>query len=69
MAFKITNPLKQAKTSGFGPSTAFGGSMNPELTKSKTSSKKVMKDGQKNKTHGAGNTGNWSAHQFNKRTQ
>ena len=26
--------------------------------------KKVMKDGTKNKTHGAGNTGNWQANQF-----
>ena len=69
MAFKMRNPLKQAKTSGFGPSTAFGGSGNPELTKSKTSNKKVMTDGPKNTVHGAGKTGNWSAWQFNKRTQ
>ena len=56
MAFKMRNPLKQAKTSGFGPSTAFGGSMNPELAKSKTSNKKkVMKDGPKNTVHGRSN--------------
>lgn len=66
MAFKMTNPLKQAKTSGFGPSTAFGGSMNPELTKSKTYNKKVTKDGQKNTVHGVdlGKDPNWQ--QFKK---
>ena len=26
--------------------------------------KKIMKDGPKNKVHGAGNTGNWQPHQF-----
>ena len=35
MAFKMTNPFKQAKTSGFGPSTAFGGVKNLELVKTK----------------------------------
>jgi hypothetical protein len=28
--------------------------------------KKIMKDGSKNKVHGAGNTGNWQPHQFRK---
>ena len=28
--------------------------------------KKIMKDGPKNKVHGAGNTGNWQPHQFKK---
>ena len=40
------------KRSGFGPSTAFGGVKNPELTKTKKpSSKKVFKDGPKNRVH------------------
>jgi len=61
------SPAKQAKKSGLGPSTAFGGVKNPELIKSKkTKSKKVMKDGLKNRTHGAGDTGNWQPHQFKK---
>ena len=30
------------------------------------SNRKVMKDGVKNKTHGAGDTGNWQPHQFKK---
>jgi len=53
------------KKDGFGPSTAFGGVKNPELVKTKkTKSKKVMKDGPKNRVHGAGDTGNWQPHQF-----
>jgi len=35
------------KKSGFGPSTAFGGATNPELTNNKSKNKKVMKDGPK----------------------
>ena len=59
------SPAKQAKKSGLGPSTAFGGVKNPELVKTKkTKSKKVMKDGPKNRVHGAGDTGNWQPHQF-----
>ena len=51
MAFKMTNPFKQAKTSGSGPSTAFGGVKNPELVKTKkTKHKKVMEDGYVNPT-------------------
>ena len=54
------------KRSGLGPSTAFGGVKNPELVKDKKKpfSKKVMKDGPKNRTHGAGDTGNWQANEF-----
>ena len=56
-----------SKMSGLGPRTAFGGVKNPELVKKKkTKSKKVMKDGPKNRTHGAGDTGNWQPHQFKK---
>ena len=51
MAFKMRNPFKQAKTSGFGPSTAWGGVKNPELVKTKkTKHKKVMEDGYVNST-------------------
>ena len=54
-----------SKMSGLGPRTAFGGVKNPELVKKKkTKSKKVMKDGPKNRTHGAGDTGNWQPNQF-----
>ena len=35
-------------------------------TEARGNRNKVMKDGLKNKTHGAGNTGNWQAHQFRK---
>ena len=35
------------KQSGFGPSTAFGGATNPELTNNQPKSRKVMKDGKK----------------------
>ena len=56
-----------SKKSGFGPSTAFGGSKNSELVKNKkVKTKKVMKDGVKQQVHGAGNTGNWQPHQFKK---
>jgi len=61
MAFKMTNPLKQAKTSGLGPRTAFGGVKNPELVKTKkVKHKKVMVDDGGDK---------WRAWQFNKRTK
>ena len=55
------------KRKGFGPSTAFGGSKNPELTKTnKPFSKKVMKDGPKNTIHmqGGDKVSNWQPHQF-----
>jgi len=56
------------KKDGFGPSTAFGGVKNPELVKTKkTKSKKVMKDGPKNKVHGVKDPGNWQPHQFKKK--
>jgi hypothetical protein len=56
-----------SKKSGFGPSTAFGGSKNRELVKDKkVKTKKVMKDGPKKQVHGAGNTGNWQPNQFKK---
>ena len=49
-----STPAKQAKTSGFGPSTAFGGSKNSELVKDKTTNtKKVMNDGAINEAHAA----------------
>ena len=56
-----------SKKSGFGPSAAFGGSKNRELVKDKkTKSKKVMKDGPKNKVHGIdlGKDPHWQPHQF-----
>jgi|13_taG_2_1085334.scaffolds.fasta_scaffold87602_2 hypothetical protein len=63
-----SSPAKQvnlSKMSGLGPSTAFGGVKNPELTKTKKPfSKKVMKDGPKNKIHGIDNAGDWQPHQF-----
>ena len=65
-----SSPAKQvnlSKMSGLGPSTAFGGVKNPELVKSKKSfSKKVMKDGPKNKVHGVdlGKDPHWQPHQF-----
>lgn len=74
MAYKMTNPFKQAKTSGFGPSTAFGGVKNLELVKTKkTKHKKVMIDGPKNTTHRSDGKKtkdqHWQAWQFNKRTK
>tara|TARA_R100000781_G_scaffold111812_1_gene78553 strand:+ start:216 stop:695 length:480 start_codon:yes stop_codon:yes gene_type:complete len=48
------SPAKQAKRSGFGPSTAFGGVKNPELIETKKPfSRKVMKDGYINPTQKA----------------
>ena len=65
-----SSPAKQAKTSGFGPSTAFGGVKNPELIKDKKKpfSKKVMTDGKKTQVVYKGKElkGNWQAHQFKK---
>tara|TARA_R110001592_G_scaffold45874_3_gene146443 strand:- start:432 stop:1121 length:690 start_codon:yes stop_codon:yes gene_type:complete len=60
------SPAKQAKRSGLGPRTSFGGVKNPELVKDKKKpfSKKVMIDGPKNRVHGIKNPGNWQAHQF-----
>jgi len=56
--------LKQAKTKGLGPRTAFGGVKNPELTKLKndTNSKKVMNNGPKTQVTGVKNPGNWQPH-------
>ena len=56
-----------SKKSGFGPSTAFGGSKNKELVKDKkVKAKKVMQDGLKNKSVHKGKVvkGNWQPHQF-----
>tara|TARA_R100000315_G_C5137816_1_gene78802 strand:+ start:20 stop:385 length:366 start_codon:yes stop_codon:yes gene_type:complete len=36
----------------------------PEQRKLLYNKTEVMRDGLKNRTHGAGNTGNWQAHQF-----
>ena len=48
------SPAKQAKRSGFGPATAFGGVKNPELIETKKPfSRKVMKDGYINPTQKA----------------
>ena len=63
--------LKQAKTKGLGPRTAFGGVKNPELTKLKndTNSKKVMNNGPKTKVTGVKNPGNWQPHQKKEKGQ
>lgn len=46
------SPAKQAKRSGFGPSTAFGGVKNPELIETKKPfERKVMRDGPKHRVH------------------
>ena len=70
---KTTNPSKSpakqvdlSKKTGLGPSAAFGGSKNRELVRDKqVKTKKVMKDGPKNRVHGVENPGNWQPHQFN----
>tara|TARA_R100001377_G_C3186811_1_gene108903 strand:+ start:69 stop:581 length:513 start_codon:yes stop_codon:yes gene_type:complete len=57
------------KKSGFGPSTAFGGSKNRELVKDKkVKSKKVFKDGNNNRAIYKGKVvkGNWQPHQIKK---
>ena len=56
-----------SKKSGFGPSTAFGGSKNRELVKDKkVETKKVMKDGKKVDAIHKGKVvkGNFQPHQF-----
>tara|TARA_Y100001973_G_C5170198_1_gene318577 strand:+ start:731 stop:1105 length:375 start_codon:yes stop_codon:yes gene_type:complete len=57
-------PTKQmpVKNKGFGPSTAFGGVKNPELTNTKKKKeKKVFKDGSSNRAHYKGKViSNWN---------
>ena len=80
MAFKMTNPLKQKKTSGYGPvekcpdgkvwCKTLGDCVTLEACEdaegkdTNIKTKKVHVDPPKKKVHGVKNPGNWQPHQF-----
>ena len=79
MVFKMKNPLKQAKTSGFGPREKVKGKVwckaakkwltqeaceDAEGKDTDVKTPKVHVDPPKSKVHGVKNPGNWQPHQF-----